>query len=279
MVSIRRNNENLLKRETLQGILLCPTLPHLTIGVDGRTREGRRPPKSGPRSPHLLRLDDRPPLVRVRSRSRAPCPHSFSRGPPKVRPIRRTASVSQARRWQLGVVYNTAAAICQGANADTDAKILRAKLSLDWTGPYKVLAIGPCSSPDTPEGSPLATKLVYLDLSSDDPARMHAGAFQYNAASPVPTPTTKTACRFICGRVCPNVCSTTCSRNPPRTASLDVVSTALQRLDVEKITGHQSVRGQGGVIAVMYEMHWTGFSRASWLRETLNQLTAPPNKN
>ena len=36
---------------------------------------------------------------------------------------------------------------------------------------------------------------------------------------------------------------------------------------MEKITGHQSVRGRGGVIAVMYETHWKGLLRPSWERE------------
>ena len=40
-------------------------------------------------------------------------------------------------------VYNTAITIRQGAKTDTDAKVLKAKLSLNWTGPYKVLTVGP----------------------------------------------------------------------------------------------------------------------------------------
>ena len=64
---------------------------------------------------------------------------------------------------------NTAATIRQGAKTDTDAKVLKVKLSLNWTGPYKVLAVGPCTPADTPEGSPLGTKLLYLDLPSGMP--------------------------------------------------------------------------------------------------------------
>ena len=37
--------------------------------------------------------------------------------------------------------------------ANTDAKVLKAKLALNWTGPYKVLAVGPCSSAKTPDYS------------------------------------------------------------------------------------------------------------------------------
>ena len=33
-------------------------------------------------------------------------------------------------------VYNPASTIRQGVNANTDAKVLKAKLELNWTGPY-----------------------------------------------------------------------------------------------------------------------------------------------
>ena len=49
---------------------------------------------------------------------------------------------------------------------DTDTKALKDKLSLNWTGPYKVFVVGPCSLADTPDGSALGAKLLYLDLPS-----------------------------------------------------------------------------------------------------------------
>ena len=60
--------------------------------------------------------------------------------------------------------------------------------------------------------------------------------------------------------------------SPPYHVTQDDVSTPLQRLEAEKITGHQSVRGRGGVIAVMYETHWTGLSGPSWERQMDLQL-------
>ncbi|CAB1102661.1 unnamed protein product [Ectocarpus sp. CCAP 1310/34] len=64
-------------------------------------------------------------------------------------------------------VYNTAAKIRQGVQKDTDQQVLKAKFALSWTGPYKVLAVGPTSADATPDGRPLARKLLYLDLPSD----------------------------------------------------------------------------------------------------------------
>ena len=66
-------------------------------------------------------------------------------------------------------VYNSASTIRQGVKANNDAKVLNAKLALNWTGQYKVLAVGPCSAAETPDGSPLGSNLLYLDLPSDLP--------------------------------------------------------------------------------------------------------------
>ena len=55
--------------------------------------------------------------------------------------------------------------------------------------------------------------------------------------------------------------------SPPYHVTQDDASAPLQRLEVEKITGHQSVRGRGGVITVLYKTHWVGLSERSWERE------------
>ena len=62
-------------------------------------------------------------------------------------------------------------------------------------------------------------------------------------------------------------------KSPPYHVTQDDVSARLQRLEVEKITGHQSVRGRGGVIAVLYKTHWVGLSEPSWEREMDLQLS------
>ena len=66
-------------------------------------------------------------------------------------------------------VYNSAFTIRQGLKTNMDAKVFKAKLTLNWTGPHKVLAVGPCSSADAPDGSSLGNNLLYLDLPSDLP--------------------------------------------------------------------------------------------------------------
>ena len=106
-------------------------------------------------------------------------------------------------------VYNTAATIRQGAKTDTDAKVLKAKLSLNWTDPYMVLAVGPGTAADAPDGSPLGAKLLYLDLPSDMP--VFGSTFRHVWRGWLPArfgatmqalsnPTTMATCRSTCQR-------------------------------------------------------------------------------
>ena len=66
-------------------------------------------------------------------------------------------------------MYNSAFTILQGVKANTDAKVVNAKLAFNWTGPYKILAAGPCSAGETPDGLPLGSNLLYFDLLSHLP--------------------------------------------------------------------------------------------------------------
>ena len=64
-------------------------------------------------------------------------------------------------------VYNTAATIRQGLHKGVDNKVLKEKLSLNWTGPFKIVAVGPSPAATQPDGRPLGDKLLYLDLPSN----------------------------------------------------------------------------------------------------------------
>ena len=56
-------------------------------------------------------------------------------------------------------VYNIAAIIRQGLRKGADNKVLKEKLSLNWTGPFKIIAVGPSSAADIPYGRPLGDKM------------------------------------------------------------------------------------------------------------------------
>ena len=62
-------------------------------------------------------------------------------------------------------IYNSQAIVGQGVGEDNNSHLVT-KLSLNWTGPYKILVVGPGLGP---EGRPAAEKTLYLDLPTDMP--------------------------------------------------------------------------------------------------------------
>ena len=153
-------------------------------------------------------------------------------------------------------VYNSAFTIHQAGKANTDANVLTAKLTLNRTGPYKVLAVGPRSSEETPDGSPLGDNLLYLDLPSDLPGwdarrRVAIECCKLFANTHDSSDTSK----YLPAGLTQYVLNNCSKKSPPYHVTQDDVSAPRQRLDVAKITGHQSVRGRGGVIALLYKTH------------------------
>ena len=91
--------------------------------------------------------------------------------------------------------YNSASTIRQRVKADTDAKVLKAKPALNWTVPYKIQAVGPCSAAETTDGSTLGMSLRYLALSSDLSGSDARRRVAIECCQPAPTPTTAGTCQ------------------------------------------------------------------------------------
>ena len=165
-------------------------------------------------------------------------------------------------------MYSSASIIRQGVTANTDAKVLKAKLALNWTGPSKVLAVGPCSSAETPDGSPLGENLLYLDLPSDLPGSDARRRVAINRCEPCANPHDSSGMpKYLPAGLAQCVLNNVSKTSPPYHVTHDDVSALLRRLEVEHITEHQSVRGLGGVIAALYKTHWVGLPKPSWERE------------
>ena len=166
-------------------------------------------------------------------------------------------------------VYNTAATIRRGAKKDTDQQVLKVKFSLPWTGPYKVLAVGPASADDTPDGRPLGSKLLYLDLPSDlsgPDARARVSVLRCKLCrnpydvNDLPQSLPADLSRYVLhsfGAKC-----------PPFHVTVDDVSPPVGCLEVDYISGHQLVRHRNGIVAVLYQTHWIGLTTPSWERES-----------
>ena len=146
-------------------------------------------------------------------------------------------------------VYNTAVTIRQGAKTDTDANVLEAKLSLNWTGLYKVLAVGPCTHADTLDGSPLGDKLLILDLPCDMSGADARRRVSAHRCKPCANPHDHGDMRkYMPAGLTPYVLNYFSKKSTPYHVIQDDFSIPLQRLEVDKITGHQSVRDRGRII-------------------------------
>ena len=167
------------------------------------------------------------------------------------------------RAW----VYSSAFTMRQGVNANT-AKVLKAKLALNWTGPYKILAVGSCSDAETPDGSLLGSNLLCLELPSDLPGSDARRRVSIERCKPCANPhDSGDMPKNLQEGLTQYVLNIFFKKSPPHHVTQDDVSTPLQQLEVEQITGHQSVRGRGGVIAILYKTYWAGLSEPSWERE------------
>ena len=165
-------------------------------------------------------------------------------------------------------VYKSASTIRQGVKANPDDKVLNAKLARNWTGPYKILAVGPCSAAETPDGLLLMINLLYLNLPSGLPGSDARRRVAIERCKPCANPHNSGAMsKHLPVGLTQYVLSDLSKKSPPYQVTQDDVLTPLHRLEVELITGHQSVRGRGGVIAVIYKTHWAGLSEPSGERE------------
>ena len=141
-------------------------------------------------------------------------------------------------------VYNTTATICQGLRKVADNEVLKVDFSLNWTGPFKIIAVGPFSAADTPDGHPLGDKLLYLNLPTNlsGPAanpcvtvtRCKLSANPYDADD-IP--------RHLPAGLTQYVLHAFATKSPPFHVTTDDVSTPPILIDVAKITSHQCVRG------------------------------------
>ena len=141
-------------------------------------------------------------------------------------------------------VYNTAATIRPCAKKDTDAKVLRAKLSLNWTPPHKVVVVGPCTPVDTADGSPLGAKFLHLDQPSDMPGTDAQRRASVQRCKPCASPHDRgDMAKYLPAGLTQYVLNNFSTNTPAYHGAQDDVSTHLQRLEVEKTTGHKSGRG------------------------------------
>ena len=160
-------------------------------------------------------------------------------------------------------IYNSQAKVGQGVHEDNSHLVT--KLSLNWTGPYKILVVGPGLGPD---GRPVADKTLNLDLPTDTPRRDQKKRVSVDRCKMCHNPSDEFyTLKYLPPGLSKYVLLSFTDKPPPfHLTAEDVVKSRIP-VDIEKITGHQLVRGRGGKLAVMYETHWEGLSSITWERE------------
>lgn len=141
---------------------------------------------------------------------------------------------------------------------------LLSKLSLNWTGLFKLLRVSPSTSP--PDGCPVGDKLPYFDMPSH-----------------ISGPETKTRVSIMRCTPCVNLHNTgdrpihlpaglpeyvltyfPCESPPFYVTTGDVDHDGrIRRVELDMITAHRVMCGRGGKVAVMYETRWKGLRRLS----------------
>ena len=146
-----------------------------------------------------------------------------------------------------------------------DSKTFKDEPSLDWTGPFKIVAVAPSPVANQPNGRLLGDELLYLDLPS-------------NLSGPAAKPCVTVACfkpcanlydadnmpRHIPAGFTQYVLHAFATKSPPYHATTDDIATPPIVIDVAKIIGHQCVNGRGGAIVVIYETRWESLLRPTW---------------
>ena len=119
--------------------------------------------------------------------------------------------------------------------------------------------MGPAPASAVPDGRHLHDKLLYFDLPSDMPGRDSKRRISVVRCNPCRNPDDiNDLPKHLPADLTQYVLNSFSTKSPPFHVTLDDISPSRKRLEVEQITGHQRIRGRGGVLAVMYETHWAG---------------------
>ena len=176
------------------------------------------------------------------------------------------AILNKLPNFEVGIwvwIYNLQATVSQGVSEHNSHLV--AKLSLNWTDPYKILVVGPDLGPDD---RPVADKTLYLDFPTDIRGKDQKKRVYVDRCKMCHNPSDNSDIpRYLPAGLSKYVLHSFTEKPPPfHPTTEDVVKSGIP-VDIEKITGHQLVRGRGGKLAVMYETHWEGLSSITWERE------------
>ena len=173
-------------------------------------------------------------------------------------------------------VYDDRSTIAGGGKAVLKAPIdgssrksfaLSAKLATCWTGPYKVLSVGPKEGPDDKRVGP---NLLLLDVRKEDmtSSTISERVSVYRCKKCTSPHEGQEGPRFLPWGLSNYVLNQYSERSPPfHLTAEDVRGLDTHRLEPLNISMHRLCRGLGGKIAVQYYTHWSGVEKTTWEEE------------
>ena len=154
--------------------------------------------------------------------------------------LRRPKYVAGGWVW----VYITLATIRQGMRKGVDNEFLKDKLSLNWTGPFKIVAVSPSPAANQPDGYPLGDKLLFLDLPSNMSGPAAKPRVTVARCKPCANPyDADDMPRHLPAGLTQYVLNAFATKSPPYHVTTDEIASPPILIDVAKITGPQCVRG------------------------------------
>ena len=133
-------------------------------------------------------------------------------------------------------IYNhPQATVGQGVSEDNSHLVT--KLSLNWTGPCKILVVGPDLGPD---GRPVADKtLYYLDLPTDMPGKDQKKRVCADRCKMCHNPSDDSDIpKYLPAGLSKYVLHSFTDKSPPSHLTTEDVVKSGMPVDIEKITGH-----------------------------------------
>ena len=135
-------------------------------------------------------------------------------------------------------IYNPQATVGQVVSEDNSHLVT--KLSLNWTGPYKILEMGPGLGPD---GRPVADKTLYLYFPTDMPGQDQKKRVSVDRCKMCNNPSDDSDIpKYLPAGLSKYVLHSFTDKSPPFHPTTEEVVKSGTPVDIEKITGHQLVR-------------------------------------
>ena len=141
------------------------------------------------------------------------------------------------------------------------------KLAHNWTGPYKVLFVGPGKASD---GQEVGSKLLYLEIKANELGKGITPRVSVHRCKKCYFPDDESdKPRFLPWNLSKFVLNKYAELAPPFHLTIEDVGEEVdeRKLRPFKISRHRICRGLGGKVTVQYYTHWTEPDRRSWEHE------------